>query len=212
MQLPYAPNARSNPTAQPWGFQGRKDAFGVLRLEMDITDNVTLYASAGAHDFRMGGLYSAATTITNFNGAGTALAPLNFSQYTTSLTAQGGLRAPVQYGAGQSRARASRRRRSSRTTARPTSRSRAAPSLTNIYNSTSSRGRTSRRRPANKTSSSGFNEHRHRRHDLLAEQPGPAHRRPARAERPVHQLQRRHGRGDGQLRPDRRSAPPWRSS
>ncbi|WP_295140519.1 TonB-dependent receptor [uncultured Reyranella sp.] len=93
VQLPYAPSARSNPTAQPWGFQGRKDAFGVLRLEMDITDNVTLYASAGAHDYRMGGLYSAATTITNFNGAGTALAPLNFSQYTTSLTAQGGLRA-----------------------------------------------------------------------------------------------------------------------
>ena len=93
VQLPYAPNVRSNPTAQPWGFQGRKDAFGVLRLEMDITDNVTLYASAGAHDYRMGGLYSAATTITNFNGAGTALAPLNFSQYTTSLTAQGGLRA-----------------------------------------------------------------------------------------------------------------------
>ncbi|TAJ97397.1 MAG: TonB-dependent siderophore receptor [Reyranella sp.] len=93
VQLPYAPSARSNPTAQPWGFQGRKDAFGVFRLEMDITDNVTLYASAGAHDYRMGGLYSAATTITNFNGAGTALAPLNFSQYTTSLTAQGGLRA-----------------------------------------------------------------------------------------------------------------------
>ena len=93
VQLPYAPNVRSNPTAQPWGFQGRKDAFGVFRLEMDITDNVTLYASAGAHDYRMGGLYSAATTITNFNGAGTALAPLNFSQYTTSLTAQGGLRA-----------------------------------------------------------------------------------------------------------------------
>ncbi len=93
VQLPYAPNARTNPTAQPWGFQGRKDAFGVLRLEMDITDNVTLYASAGGHDYRMGGLYSAATTITNFNGAGTALAPLNFSQYTTSLTAQGGLRA-----------------------------------------------------------------------------------------------------------------------
>jgi iron complex outermembrane receptor protein len=93
VQLPYAPSARSNPTAQPWGFQGRKDAFGVVRLEMDITDNVTLYASAGAHDFRLGGLYSAATTITNFSGAGTALAPLNFSQYTTSLTAQGGLRA-----------------------------------------------------------------------------------------------------------------------
>ena len=93
VQLPYAPNVRTNPTAQPWGFQGRKDAFGVLRLEMDITDNVTLYASAGGHDYRMGGLYSAATTITNFNGAGTALAPLNFSQYTTSLTAQGGLRA-----------------------------------------------------------------------------------------------------------------------
>lgn len=93
VQLPYAPNIRSNPTAQPWGFQGRKDAFGVLRLEMDITDNVTLYASAGAHDYRMSGLYSPATTITNFNGAGTALAPLNLSQYTTTLTAQGGLRA-----------------------------------------------------------------------------------------------------------------------
>jgi iron complex outermembrane receptor protein len=93
VQLPYAPNARSNPTAQPWGYQERRDAFGVVRLEMDITDSVTLYASAGGHDYRMGGLYSAATTITNFNGAATALAPLNFSQYTSILTAQGGVRA-----------------------------------------------------------------------------------------------------------------------
>ncbi len=93
VQLPYAPNVRNNPTAQPWGYQGRKDAFGVVRLEMDITDSVTLYASAGAHDFRLGGLYSPATTITSFSGAATSLAVLNLSQYTTTLTAQGGLRA-----------------------------------------------------------------------------------------------------------------------
>jgi len=93
VQLPYAPNVRNNPTAQPWGYQDRKDAFGVVRLEMDITENVTLYASAGAHDFRLGGLYSPATTITNFNGAATALGVFNLSQYTTTLTAQGGVRA-----------------------------------------------------------------------------------------------------------------------
>ena len=98
VQLPYAPSARSNPTAQPWGYQERKDSFGVVRLEMDITDNVTLYASGGGHDYRMGGLYSAATTITNFNGAATALAPLNFSQYSTVLTAQGGVRATFNTG------------------------------------------------------------------------------------------------------------------
>jgi iron complex outermembrane receptor protein len=93
VQLPYAPNVRNNPTAQPWGFQGRKDAFVVGRVEVDIADNVTAYASFGGHDFRLGGTYSALTTITSFNGAATGNNPFTVSTYQTTFTAEGGLRA-----------------------------------------------------------------------------------------------------------------------
>ncbi|MFZ5780447.1 MAG: TonB-dependent siderophore receptor [Pseudomonadota bacterium] len=156
VQLPYAPNVRSNPTAQPWGFQGRKDIFGVARLEMDISDNVTLYASAGGHDYRMGGLYSAATTITSFNGAGTALAPLNFSQYTTVLTAQGGLRALFNTGPANHELAITASTLQQDNGQVNTSQG-AAAFATNIYNPTLIARPNIPTPAANKTSTSGFN-------------------------------------------------------
>jgi iron complex outermembrane receptor protein len=96
--LPWAPNVRNNPTAQPWGFNERKDLFGVARAEVDLADNVTAYAAIGGHDDRYALLGSIVTTITNFNGTATALAPQNYSYYATYFTADAGLRAVVNTG------------------------------------------------------------------------------------------------------------------
>jgi len=96
--LPWAPPARSNPTAQPWGANYRKDLFGVARAEFDLTENVTAYAAFGAHDYRNIGTYSLVTIINNFNGASTAFAPENDSFYQTNLTGELGVRAVANTG------------------------------------------------------------------------------------------------------------------
>jgi iron complex outermembrane receptor protein len=93
VQLPWAPAARTNPGGQPWGYTYRKDLFGVVRAEVDMTEWMTAYAAVGAHDSRVQGLYSANVIVTNFNGVATSNAPQNRSEYSTFLTAQAGLRA-----------------------------------------------------------------------------------------------------------------------
>jgi iron complex outermembrane recepter protein len=90
--LPWAPAARNNPTAQPWGYVYRKDLFGMARAEVDVAADVTAYVAFGAHDYRRVGLSSLATTINNLNGASTALAPQNDSFYQTNLTGEVGVR------------------------------------------------------------------------------------------------------------------------
>ncbi len=95
--LPNAPSARTN-QGQPWGYQFRKDLFGVVRAEVDVTDRITAYASFGAHDYRLAGLYSANITASGFSGAATSSAPLNLSMYRTYLTAEAGARALVETG------------------------------------------------------------------------------------------------------------------
>lgn len=91
--LPWAPNARDNPAAQPWGEIGRKDLFGVARAEIDMTETVTAHIAIGAHDYRVGGLYSSRVVTSNFTGASTAEAPQNISQYGSFLTLDAGVRA-----------------------------------------------------------------------------------------------------------------------
>jgi iron complex outermembrane receptor protein len=98
VQLPYAPNARNNPTAQPWGFVARKDAFAVGRVEVDIEENVTAYVNVGVHDFRAAGVYSAITRITNFDGTAVGNNPFSMSIYQQYFTADGGIRAAFDTG------------------------------------------------------------------------------------------------------------------
>jgi len=98
VQLPYAPSARSNPTAQPWGFQSRQDAFAVGRAEVDIADKVTAYVAVGGHDNRLGGVYSPLTTILSVAGTARANAPFNISTYNTFFTAEGGIRGNFETG------------------------------------------------------------------------------------------------------------------
>lgn len=97
VQLPSAPDARKN-LGQSWGYNQRKDAFGVVRAEVDVAEGVTAYAAFGAHDSRVEGLYSTNVIVTNSNGAATSAAPINASQYWTFRTAEAGLRALVDTG------------------------------------------------------------------------------------------------------------------
>lgn len=95
--LPWAPNARIN-QGQPWNFTERKDLFGTVRAEVDLTERITAYAAFGAHDSRYGTLSTSQVTINNFNGNSTSAAPNRLSFYNTYLTAEAGARALVDTG------------------------------------------------------------------------------------------------------------------
>ena len=90
--LPWAPNIRNNPGAQPWNYVQRKDLFAIARAEVDLTERLTAFAAFGAHDNRferlVGGI---ALVATDFAGNGTSQPSLT-NQYTTYMTAQTGLR------------------------------------------------------------------------------------------------------------------------
>ncbi len=94
--VPWAPNARTN-QGQPWANEQRKDLFGIIRGEVDVTENVTAYAAFGAHDYRNQALTAENITINSFNGAATPLV-YNLSGYFKYLTADAGLRARVATG------------------------------------------------------------------------------------------------------------------
>jgi len=98
VQVPWAPNVRSNPAGQPWANIETKDLFGTFRAEVDIAENLTAYVALGAHDYRLGGFYeSFASVLANSNGAATGNL-INYSQYTSYRTAEGGLRAVTHTG------------------------------------------------------------------------------------------------------------------
>ena len=95
--LPWAPNARSNPGGQPWSNNERKDIFGIVRGEFDLTDRITAYATFGAHDYRNGqfGVFNVA--VNNFSGTATTT-PRTQNIYTTWLTGEVGIRGTVDTG------------------------------------------------------------------------------------------------------------------
>jgi iron complex outermembrane receptor protein len=95
--LPYAPDARKN-WGQPWGNISRKDLFGMIRGEVDLTDRITAYVAFGAHDFRLGILSGGPiVTASNFGGTATAT-PGNISQYYQFLSGETGVRGLVDTG------------------------------------------------------------------------------------------------------------------
>jgi iron complex outermembrane receptor protein len=95
--LPYAPDARKL-FGQAWSNAERKDLFGVVRAEVDLTERVTAYAAFGAHDFRTTTVTGGnSILIASFNGNGSST-PSNQSSYATSLTGEAGLRALVDTG------------------------------------------------------------------------------------------------------------------
>ena len=95
--LPWVPDARKNP-GPSWNYQERKDLFGVIRAEVDLTERMTAYAAFGAHDSRVEGLNVSVLTAANFTGSVLAATPFNGSQYGTYLTGEAGLRGQVDTG------------------------------------------------------------------------------------------------------------------
>lgn len=96
--IPWAPNVRNNPGAQPWNFKEIADTFGVVRGEVDITEQVTAYAAFGMHDVRYRDMLGTSSLIVN-NINGNANAGSYASRtYNTYLTAEAGLRALVDTG------------------------------------------------------------------------------------------------------------------
>jgi len=95
--LPWAPNARKN-WGQPWGYVDRRDLFGMIRGEIDLTDRLTLHAAYGAHDWRLGILNGGSiVTAGNFNG-NAMVTPSNISQYYQFTTAEAGIRGLAETG------------------------------------------------------------------------------------------------------------------
>lgn len=93
VQLPWAPNVRNNPVAQPWSNKWTKDAFAVVRAEVDMLETVTAFASIGMHDNRYGQLYSTdIVTITNQDGTARGSAAVQ-NAYAQILTGEAGVRA-----------------------------------------------------------------------------------------------------------------------
>ncbi len=144
VQLPWAPRATKN-FGEPWNYSERKDLFGVVRGEVDITENVTAYASFGAHDFRQAALSGGARlTMTNING-NVLSTPYNQSVYQQFLDRRSGLRARSRHRDHRSRVRLLRRWPSGARTVSARSTARRSPATSTIR--TSSRSPTSRRRP-----------------------------------------------------------------
>jgi len=94
--VPGVPKA-TNSYLQPWGFAESKDFFGMGRLEFDVTDRITLYAAAGAHDNRWLSLWPGDPNVNNINGNSTQNAQFNGS-FMTAITGEVGARGMVDTG------------------------------------------------------------------------------------------------------------------
>jgi iron complex outermembrane receptor protein len=94
--IPGVSNA-TNSYLQPWGFAESKDLFGMGRLEFDVTERITLYAAAGAHDGRWLSLWPGDPNVNDINGNSTQNAQFNGS-FLTALTGEIGARAAVDTG------------------------------------------------------------------------------------------------------------------
>jgi iron complex outermembrane receptor protein len=87
--VPTAPTA-SKTFGQPWTWTQRKDLFGVMRGEVDITDGLTAYASFGAKDDRSMGL--GVNQLLSGSTAALTTSPLTTSTFSMSQTVEAGLR------------------------------------------------------------------------------------------------------------------------
>jgi len=96
VQIGWAPNARNN-WGQAWTEVLTKDLFAVARAEVDMTPDVTAYASFGAHDMRYLSLSASQIILSNINGNATSL-PANYSGYASTMTGEVGLRGTANTG------------------------------------------------------------------------------------------------------------------
>lgn len=96
--LPWAPTASGLYGQQPWNYYERKDLFGVIRAEFDITERITAYGVFGARDFRRAALYGGSTlTINSANGNATT-SPNVQGGYESTIVGEAGVRGFVDTG------------------------------------------------------------------------------------------------------------------
>jgi iron complex outermembrane receptor protein len=94
--VPGVPDLNNN-FVLPWSFTTTQDLFGVVRGEVDVWPNVTLYGAIGAHDNRWASLWSGDANVTNING-NTMQTPLNSTSYESKWTSEIGVRGEARTG------------------------------------------------------------------------------------------------------------------
>lgn len=87
----------SNNFGQPWGFNWRKELFGAVRAEVDITESITAYAAFGANDSRAKYFNGGFPSIVNVNG-NTTQTPVVENSYYSAWTGEVGVRGLVDTG------------------------------------------------------------------------------------------------------------------
>jgi iron complex outermembrane receptor protein len=95
--LPTAPDASKN-RGQPWAYNERKAQFGVIRGEVDVTENVTAYAAFGGSDNRLTGFSGFQVNATNANGNAIGTILYTNPDQTRSLSGEAGVRARINTG------------------------------------------------------------------------------------------------------------------
>jgi len=94
--VPSAPPASGN-FGQPWGFVQRQDVFGMVRAEIDVTEDITGYFAYGMLDNRTSLLSGGYPTIVSQNGSFTSR-PFNESDYYNYRSGEVGVRARASTG------------------------------------------------------------------------------------------------------------------
>lgn len=89
--VPRAPDGRRN-LSQPWEYSDIDDRSGLLRLEYDLTDQITLFGDVGGSQTNVERYFASAATITSIRGD-TTTTPQFYSLGIDRYTADGGLRA-----------------------------------------------------------------------------------------------------------------------
>lgn len=89
--VPRAPEGRRN-LSQPWEYANVDDRGGLLRLEYDLTDQITLFGDVGGSQTGVERYFASAPTITNLRGD-TTTTPQYYSLGVDRYTVDGGARA-----------------------------------------------------------------------------------------------------------------------
>ncbi|SIR04339.1 iron complex outermembrane recepter protein [Bosea sp. TND4EK4] len=94
--VPKAPDGRRNVT-QPWEYSDVDDRGGLLRMEYDLTDRVTVFGSAGGSHTGVERYFASAPTVTSAFGT-TSTAPQFYGLGVDRQTYEGGIRAKFETG------------------------------------------------------------------------------------------------------------------
>ena len=94
--VPKAPDGRRNVT-QPWEYSDVDDRGGLLKLEYDVTDGITVFGNADASRSNVERFFASAPTITSVLGT-TSTSPQFYGMGIDRQTFEGGIRAKFETG------------------------------------------------------------------------------------------------------------------